>query len=221
MQWFIQNAQILIIGFVILSSILGPVFKWLGEKRQQLKAENERKKRELDELRTGRVEQQGPTPEELEQMIAEQVAAQRAEMLRQRAEQAEARRRAAQERAEQAKRKRQEATVQSSGQAGGQRSEQARKQSGGQSIRPQRTKPVKGVKAPQTYEQASKLSTPPMIPIEAMGAQMHAHPSARAVTRAPSAAVVGRLGPNELRRAVVLTEILGKPIALRDSEGHI
>ena len=218
MQWFIQNAQILIIGFMILSSILGPVFKWLGEKRQQLKAENERKKRELDELRTGRVEQQGPTPEQLEQMIAEQVAAQRAEMLRQRAEQAEARRRAAQERAEQAKRNRQEVTVQSGGQAGGLRSEQARKQSGGQSIRPQRTKPVKGVKAPQTYEQASRLATPPMIPIEAMGAQMHA---ASVIKRTPSAAVVGRLGPNELRRAVVLTEILGKPIALRDGEGHI
>ena len=43
MQWFIQNAQILIIGFVVLSSILGPLFKWLGEKRQQLRQENERR----------------------------------------------------------------------------------------------------------------------------------------------------------------------------------
>jgi len=197
MQWLLQNIQILIFAIVILSSILGPVFKWLGDKRQQLRIENERKRRELEEMRTGRVEQQSPTPEELERMIEEQLAAQRAEMLRQRAEQAEARRQAAQKRAEQAKRKRDAATQKASAEVS------------------------KVVKATQSYAEASKLSTKPMIPIEAMGPQIHAHHASRATKRAPSAAVVGKLGPAELRKAIVLTEILGKPVAMRQDDNGL
>ena len=193
MQWIMSNIQLIIFGIVILSSILGPLFKWLGEKRQQLRMENERKRRELEELRTGRVEQTGPTPEQIEQMIAEQVAAQRAEMLRQRAEQAEARRRAAQRRAEQTKVKQQESA--SPAKAVG-----------------------KIVGATQTYAEASHLATPPMIPIEAMGTQIHAKHAARATKRAPAAAIVGKLGPAELRKAIVLTEILGPPVAMRQNE---
>jgi len=192
MQWIMSNIQLIIFGIVILSSILGPMFKWLGEKRQQLRMENERKRRELEELRTGRVEQTGPTPEQIEQMIAEQVAAQRAEMLRQRAEQAEMRRRAAQKRAEQAKAKQETASP---------------------------AKAVgKIVGATQTYAEASHLATPPMIPIEAMGTQIHAKHAARATKRAPAAAIVGKLGPAELRKAIVLTEILGPPVAMRQTE---
>ena len=197
MQWLMQNVQFVIFAIVILSSILGPVFKWLGDKRQQLRMENERKRRELEELRTGRVEPQGPTPEQLEQMIQEQLAAQRAEMLRQRAEQAEVRRKAAQQRAEQAKRRRETAPQKASGEV------------------------ARVLKATQSYAEASRLSTPPMIPIEAMGSQIHAHHAARVTKQAPSAAVVGRLGPEELRKAVVLTEILGKPMALRDGQSVI
>ena len=178
MQWIMSNIQLIIFGIVILSSILGPLFKWLGEKRQQLRMENERKRREL---------------EQIEQMIAEQVAAQRAEMLRQRAEQAEARRRAAQRRAEQTKVKQQESA--SPAKAVG-----------------------KIVGATQTYAEASHLATPPMIPIEAMGTQIHAKHAARATKRAPAAAIVGKLGPAELRKAIVLTEILGPPVAMRQNE---
>lgn len=193
MQWIMSNIQLIIFGIVILSSILGPMFKWLGEKRQQLRMENERKRRELEELRTGRVEQTGPTPEQIEQMIAEQVAAQRAEMLRQRAEQAEMRRRAAQKRAEQAKAKQQESG--SPAKAVG-----------------------KIVGATQSYAEASQLATPPMIPIEGLGPQIQSRRSTRAPKRAPAAAIVGKLGPAELRKAIVLTEILGPPVAMRQNE---
>ncbi len=191
MQWLMSNIQFLIFAIVILSSILGPVFKWLGEKRKQMRQENERKRRELEEFRTGRVEQTGPTPEQIEQLIAEQLAAQRAELLRQRAEQAEVRRRAAQQRAEQAKLKQQKKATQV--QASG-----------------------KVVEASRTYAEASNLATPPMIPIEAMGSQIHAKRKAAVSTRrAPSATIVGKLGPQELRRAIVLTEIIGPPVSLR------
>ena len=192
MQWFIQNAQILIIGFVVLSSILGPLFKWLGEKRQQLRQENERKRRELDEMRTGRVEPQGPTPEEVEEMISQQLAAQRAEMLRQRAEQAEARRRAAQQRAE--------------AQA---RAQQAQPQ-------PPRSQPVF-----QNQPQAQPQVGPAPMPVHdlgSLGAVVGARPRRGRTATRPSAAIVGKLGPEELRKAIVLTEILGPPLALRTDE---
>lgn len=200
MQWFIQNAQILIIGFVILSSILGPVFKWLGEKRQQLRMENERKRRELEELRTGRPAQTGPTPEEVEQMIAEQVAAQRAEMLRQRAEQAEARRRAAQERAE-ARARQQQAQQEAQPQP-------APIATQVQSDRPRRTRPQKQRVGPAPMQPHKLGSLGPAVGVRA----------GRVSTSTPSAPIVGKLGPEELRKAIVLTEILGPPVAMRQSD---
>lgn len=188
-QWLMSNIQIVIFGVVILSSILGPVFKWLGEKRQQMRIEQERKRREFEELRTGRPVATGPTPQDIERMIAEQVAAQRAEILRQRAEQAEARRQAARKKAE----------------------AEAQRQ-------PKSPAQVVGgvVAGTQTYAQASQLNVAPMLPIEAMGAQIHRKRAVRAAQRGPSVAVVGLLGPSELRRAVVLSEILGPPVAMRE-----
>lgn len=189
-QWLMSNAQLLIFAVVILSSILGPVFKWLGDKRRLMRMEQERKRRELEELRTGRPVATGPTPEEIERMIAEQLAAQRAEILRQRAEQAEARRQAARKKAEAEARQQQPKTP---------------------------AQVVGGVVAgTQTYAQASQLNVAPMIPIEAMGAQIHRKRAVRAAQRGPSVAVVGMLGPSELRRAVVLSEILGPPVAMRE-----
>jgi len=188
-QWLMSNAQLLIFAVVILSSILGPVFKWLGDKRRQMVMETERKRRELEELRTGRPVATGPTPEEIERMIAEQLAAQRAEILRQRAEQAEARRQAARKQAE-AEPQRQPKTP---------------------------AQVVGGVVAgTQTYAQASQLNVAPMIPIEAMGSQIHAKRAVRGAQRGPSATVLGKLGPGELRRAIVLSEILGPPVAMRE-----
>lgn len=192
MQWIMNNIQMVIFGLVIASSILGPIFKWLGDKRQQLKMENERKRRELEALRTGRDVPTGPTPEEIERMIAQQVAAQQAEVLRQRAEQAEARRQAARRKAE----------------------AQARQQA--QAAKAPKTPSP----ATRTYQQSSQLATPPMIPIEALADRGAA--SRRVATvgvRGPGAIILGKLGPAELRRAIVLTEVLGPPVAMRDSTG--
>lgn len=187
MQWIVTHINLIIFGLVIASSVLGPLFKWLGDKRQQLRLENERKRRELDEMRTGRVEPAGPTPEEIERLIAQQVAAQQAEMMRQRAEQAEARRQAARRRAE----------------------AQARKQA---AQAPSVPKPA--VRRP---EHVSTLATPPMVPIEALAARaIGSRGAAGGGRRATGAVVLGTLGPGELRWAIVLTEVLGPPVALRD-----
>lgn len=196
MQWIMNNIQLVVFALVIASSILGPIFKWLGDKRQQLRRENERKRRELEELRTGRVEQTGPTAEQIERMIAEQMAAQQAEMLRQRAEQAEARRRAAQKRAE----------------------VQARKAAQAAQVTQPRPQASPATTGSQTYAQAIAKTASPMLPIEALSArEIGSQRRATVSRRGPGGVILGRLGPGELRRAIILTEVLGPPVSLRET----
>ena len=116
-QFFIQNAQLLIIIVIILGPLVGKLGEWFLKQKAKRDQQAELRRREEEELRTGRIsepEAKQPTPEEIEAMIAEQLRQQHEEMLRQRAEQAEARRKAAQERAEAARKKQEQRTQQQS-----------------------------------------------------------------------------------------------------------
>ncbi len=57
MNWLLNNAQILIFLVIIGSSVFGWVFKQLKEQAELKRIENERQRRKLEELRTGRVDE--------------------------------------------------------------------------------------------------------------------------------------------------------------------
>lgn len=57
MQWIVNNSQFLIFAVVILFSILGTVGKKLKEKQDERQVSMERRRREAERLRTGRVEE--------------------------------------------------------------------------------------------------------------------------------------------------------------------
>lgn len=184
--------QILIFVLVLAGPVIGKIGQWLVAQKQKRDAEVLRRKREEESFRTGRepeAEQQGPTAEQIEQMIlAEQLRQQQEELQRQRAAQAEARRRAAQERAE-AKRRQQEAA--------------------GETAVPAPTPaPVVRARADRaastTAKQTRRAVSPqtPRVPVSA--------------SRSPSASVLASLDRDSLRQAIIMTEVLGPPVAMRD-----
>ncbi|GAB5496455.1 MAG: hypothetical protein Phyf2KO_15350 [Phycisphaerales bacterium] len=193
-QFFIQNAQLLIIIVIILGPILGKLGEWFLKQKAKRDQHAELRRREEEELRTGRIsepEAKQPTPEEIEAMIAEQLRQQHEEMLRQRAEQAEARRKAAQERAE-AARKKQEGRAQ------------------------QQTTPMRERAKPARSRSTQAASTR----TEAQPSLAGIVPASRRVSTTSAqtgkgAALIGDIDAQSLRKAIVMNEILSPPISIR------
>lgn len=204
LQWIIQNSQILIILVVILGPILGKTAEWFMVQKAKRDQQVLRRRQEEEELRTGRPAKREPTPEEIEAMIAEQARQQHEAMQRQRAEQAEARRRAARERAEAARQRRQSQSQR------GDRPQQPAPQN--RSIR-EREIPKLTAKQKAALGGRERIAEAAAIkdiaPIEAAVAKAR-------TTRTRSALPDQDLSPEGLRKAVVMMEILGPPIAERE-----
>lgn len=194
-QFFLNNIQLLIFLLILAGPILGKLGEWFIKQKAARDQQAEMRRREEEELRTGRVSEPAakqPSPEELEAMIAEQLRQQREEMMRQRAEQAEARRKAAQERAEAARKKQEQG-----------------KQQTQRSSRRERANPAQ-------QRSATTASGPTAEQVSLAGIV----PASRRAPTAPAqserrAALVGNIDAESLRRAIVMNEILSPPISIR------
>lgn len=192
-QFFLNNIQLLIFVLILAGPILGKLGEWFIKQKAARNQQAEMRRREEEELRTGRVSEPAarqPTPEELEAMIAEQLRQQREEMLRQRAEQAEARRKAAQERAEAARRK--------------QEQQQPQHDPWRERVKPATSRTA----SPAVAASAEPASMSGIVPI---GGNSPFAPAQR--TR--GAALVGGIDADSLRKAIVMNEILSPPISIR------
>ncbi|RNC82462.1 MAG: hypothetical protein ED559_11980 [Phycisphaera sp.] len=193
-QFFLNNIQLLIFLLILAGPILGKLGEWLLKQKAMRDQQAEMRRREEEELRTGRVSEPAakqPTPEELEAMIAEQLRQQREEMMRQRAEQAEARRKAAQERAEAARKKQEQLKQQ----------EQA-------APKRERMRAAHPRPAPLTPS-AEQVSMAGIVPASRRA-------SAAPAQRARGTALVGNIDADSLRKAIVMNEILSPPISIRE-----
>lgn len=56
MNWLMNNLNLLIFGFIILSSVLGPVLKKLKDKQDERRAREAMQRQRLESIRTGQVE---------------------------------------------------------------------------------------------------------------------------------------------------------------------
>ena len=194
-QFFLNNIQLLIFLLILAGPILGKLGEWFLKQKAARDQQAEMRRREEEELRTGRVSEPAakqPSPEELEAMIAEQLRQQREEMMRQRAEQAEARRKAAQERAEAARKKQ----------------EQGKQQTQIST----RREPAN----PAQQRSATTVSGPTAEQVSLAGIV----PASRRAPTAPAqpqrgAALVGDIDAESLRKAIVMNEILSPPISIR------
>ncbi len=211
LQWIIQNSQILIILVVILGPILGKTAEWFMVQKAKRDQQVQRRRQEEEELRTGRPAKREPSPEEIEAMIAEQARQQHEAMQRQRAEQAEARRRAARERAEAARRRRDDADRE--GPVRPERGPQP--QMSAPQKRPIREREIPKLTAKQKAALggreriAEAAAIKDIAPIEAAVAKAR-------TTRTRSALPDQDLSPEGLRKAIVMMEVLGPPIAERE-----
>ncbi|PHQ79396.1 MAG: hypothetical protein COB69_08070 [Phycisphaera sp.] len=179
------NIQLIIFLLVIVGPIIGKVGGWMVQQKKKRDEQLYQRHREEESFRTGRVsepEPAGPSPEVLEQiMIAEQLRLQHEEMLRQRAAQADARRRVAQQRAEAARQR--------------------------QGV-PQPGVLVRDTAAPPKRKRPEQPKAP------AQKAVKWAAPAARAA--GPSAAIIGTMDKNSLRQAIIMSEVLGPPVSMRE-----
>ena len=184
-QFFQNYSGLLIPLLIILAPTLAKLGEWFLKQKARRDLQAEIRRREEEELRTGRISTperpKAPTPEEVEAMIAEQMRQQHEEMLRQRAEQAEARRRAARERAKAARQVEQPQGAQLS-------SRQQAALAGKVSI-------------------ARKASITDIVP----AGQIATSGAARRTST-----LVGEVDTDALRKAVVMSEILSPPLALRE-----
>ncbi len=194
-QFFLNNIQLLIFLLILAGPILGKLGEWFLKQKAARDQQAEMRRREEEELRTGRISEPAakqPSPEELEAMIAEQLRQQREEMMRQRAEQAEARRKAAQERAEAARKKQEQG-----------------KQQVQRSTRRERANPAQ-------QRSATTASGTTVEPVSLAGIV----PASRRAPTTPAqsergAALVGDIDAESLRKAIVMNEILSPPISIR------
>jgi hypothetical protein len=181
--------QILIFILVLAGPVIGKIGTWMVAQKKKRDAELNRRKREEESFRTGRdtsTEPAGPTPEQLEQLIL-------AEQLRQQQEEMLRQR---------------EAQAEARRRAAQQRAEAARKAK-------QESAAAFPVPAPAVQARASEAnrSSAAVVKVNRVPAPSVARATG---SRSPSAAVLSNLDKDSLRQAIIMTEILGPPVAMRD-----
>ncbi|HED54953.1 MAG TPA: hypothetical protein ENJ00_12250 [Phycisphaerales bacterium] len=203
LQWLTSNIQIVVVILMVLGPSIGGVVKWLAQQQKILKEKQKLNRRREEELRTGRPATEAePDPQIL--------ARKQAELLRRQQAEAELKRQQAEVLAERARR------AQQARQAAEARRAPNQADATGVEFTPGAFAPPPEISAPIPPAVVSRRSA---ARTESALTRTRVAKAASnvATVRAPTTPILGSVGITDLRQAVVLSEILSPPVALRES----
>ena len=206
LNWLTSNIQLVVVILMVLGPSIGGIAKWFAEQQKKLKAKQELARRREEELRTGR-----PVEPAIKADPQAEARARAAELLRRQQAEAELKRKQAELRAEQARRLEQARRA-----AQARRAQQQAQASGIEfDFEPGMFAPVLQAPAPAKSDVRVESAMTQARVAKTANAASAAGRAAAATARAPAAPLLGTVGIADLRKAVVLSEILSPPVSLR------